>query len=114
MCAAVLDHQRPRLLAAVTILVSRNGIGALPVYESVIPPARLGASRGLLAMYDELHWDLNLAIAGDDGEHVAVGYDATMTKDGDQAHVAAMEVYRVVDGEITEMLNGGGKQGLWL
>jgi predicted SnoaL-like aldol condensation-catalyzing enzyme len=53
-------------------------------------------------MYDELHWDLNLVIAGDDGEHVAVGYDATMTNDGDQAHVAAVEVYRVVDGEITE------------
>jgi hypothetical protein len=37
----------------------------------------------LLAMYDELHWDLNLVIAGDDGE-------------------------------ITEIWNGGDKQGLWL
>ena len=53
-------------------------------------------------MYDELHSDLNLVIAGDEGEHVAVVYDATMTMDGDQAHVAGMEVYRVVDGEITE------------
>lgn len=68
----------------------------------------------LLAMYDELHWDLNLVIAGDDGEHVAVVYDGKMTKGGDEAHVAGMDVYRVIGGEITEMWNGGGKQGLWL
>jgi predicted SnoaL-like aldol condensation-catalyzing enzyme len=66
------------------------------------------------AQFDKLHWDLNLVVAGDDGEHVAVVYDGTMTKGGDKAHVAGMEVYRVVDGEITEIWNGGDKQGLWL
>jgi predicted SnoaL-like aldol condensation-catalyzing enzyme len=67
-----------------------------------------------LALFDKLQWRLNLVIAGDDGEHVAVIYDGTITKGGDEAHVAGMEVYRVVDGEITEIWNGGEKQGLWL
>jgi predicted SnoaL-like aldol condensation-catalyzing enzyme len=67
-----------------------------------------------LAMFDKLRWDLNLVIAGDDGHHVAVVYDGKMAKDGEEAHVAGMEVYRVVDGEITEIWNGGDKQGLWL
>ncbi len=67
-----------------------------------------------LAMFDKLRWDLNLVIAGDDGEHVAVVYDGTMTKGDDEAHVAGMKVYRVVDGEITEIWTGGDKQGLWL
>ena len=68
----------------------------------------------ILAMFDKLHWDLHLVIAGDDGQHVAVVYNATMTKGGDEAQVGGMDVYRVVDGEITEMWNGGDKQGLWL
>lgn len=67
-----------------------------------------------LAQFDKLQWDLNLVVAGDDGEHVAVVYDRTTTKAGDELHVAGMEVYRVVDGEITEIWNGGDKQGLWL
>jgi predicted SnoaL-like aldol condensation-catalyzing enzyme len=67
-----------------------------------------------LALFDTLHWQLNLVVAGDDGEHVAVVYDGTMTKGGEKAHCAGMEVYRVVAGEITEIWNGGDKQGLWL
>jgi predicted SnoaL-like aldol condensation-catalyzing enzyme len=67
-----------------------------------------------LAMFDKLRWDLNLVVAGDDGQHVAVVYDGTITNGGDEAHVAGMKVYRVVDGEITEIWNGGDKQGLWL
>jgi predicted SnoaL-like aldol condensation-catalyzing enzyme len=65
-----------------------------------------------LAMFDKLRWNLNIVVAGDDGQHVAVVYDGTITKGGDEAH--GMEVYRVVDGEITEIWNGGEKQGLWL
>ena len=68
----------------------------------------------ILAQFDSLQWDLNLVVAGDDGEHVAVVYDGTITKGPDEAHVAGMEVYRVVNGEITEIWNGGDKQGLWL
>ena len=67
-----------------------------------------------LAQLDSLRWDLNLIVAGDDGEHVAVVYDRTITKGLDEAHVAGMVVYRVVNGEITEIWNGGDKQGLWL
>jgi predicted SnoaL-like aldol condensation-catalyzing enzyme len=67
-----------------------------------------------LAHFDTLRWEFNLIVAGDDGEHVAVVYDGTITKGADKAHVAGMEVYRVVAGEISEIWNGGNKQGLWL
>jgi predicted SnoaL-like aldol condensation-catalyzing enzyme len=67
---------------------------------------------------DKLRFDLNIVIAGDDGEHVAIVYDSTMTtKDGAEANtetsVASIEVFRVVDGKITEVWNCGYKQGVW-
>jgi predicted SnoaL-like aldol condensation-catalyzing enzyme len=68
----------------------------------------------MLAMFDQLRWDLSLVIAGDDGEHVAVVYNGAMVKDGHQTNVAGVEVYRVVDGEIAEIWNGGERPGLWL
>ena len=65
-------------------------------------------------LFDELHFDLKIAIAGDDGEHVAIVYDSTMaTKDGTKTNVASIEVFRVVNGEITEVWNCGYKQGVW-
>ncbi len=61
-----------------------------------------------------LHFDLNIVIVGDDGEHVAIVYDSTMTaKDGTETNVASIEVFRVVDGKITEVWNCGYKQGVW-
>jgi predicted SnoaL-like aldol condensation-catalyzing enzyme len=66
------------------------------------------------ASVDKLHYDLRLVIAGDDGEHVAVVYDGTLSKDGYDFQVASIEAYRVVDGQITEMWNCGAKPGLWL
>jgi predicted SnoaL-like aldol condensation-catalyzing enzyme len=63
---------------------------------------------------DRLHFDLNIVIAGDDGEHVAIVYDSTITaKDGTETNVASIEVFRVVDGKITEVWNCGYKQGVW-
>jgi predicted SnoaL-like aldol condensation-catalyzing enzyme len=65
-------------------------------------------------LVDSLRFDLNIVIEGDDGEHVAIVYDSTMTtSDGTQTNVASIEVFRVVDGKITEVWNCGYKQGVW-
>jgi predicted SnoaL-like aldol condensation-catalyzing enzyme len=64
--------------------------------------------------FDKLHFDLNIVIAGDDGEHVAIVYDSTITdKDGTEVPIAGIEVFRVVDGKITEVWNCGYGQGVW-
>jgi predicted SnoaL-like aldol condensation-catalyzing enzyme len=65
-------------------------------------------------LFDRLRFDLDIVIAGDDGEHVAIVYDSAMaTKDGTETNVASIEVFRVVDGKITEVWNCGYKQGVW-
>ena len=66
------------------------------------------------ASSDKFRYDLRLLIADDDGEHVAIVYDATVVQAGQLIQVASIEVYRVVDGQISEMWSFGGKQGLWL
>ncbi len=67
-----------------------------------------------LAMFDDIRFDLNLVVAGDDGEHVAVVYQSPMTlKDGTEVSIGSMEIFRVVDGRITEVWNCGYKQGVW-
>jgi ketosteroid isomerase-like protein len=66
------------------------------------------------AMFDELHFDLNVVVAGDDGEHVAIVYQMTgTTVDGNDMPIASIEVFHVVDGRITEVYNCGYKQGFW-
>ncbi|MGV0044736.1 nuclear transport factor 2 family protein [Mycobacterium colombiense] len=63
---------------------------------------------------ESLHFDLNVVIEGDDGEHVAIVYDSTITsKGGAETNIASIEVFRVVDGKITEVWNGGYQQGVW-
>jgi predicted SnoaL-like aldol condensation-catalyzing enzyme len=65
-------------------------------------------------MFEALHFDLNLVVAGDDGEHVAIVYQSPMTlNDGTQTTIGSMEIFRVVDGRITEVWNCGYKQGVW-
>lgn len=65
-------------------------------------------------LVDSLRFDLNMVIEGDDGEHVAIVYDSTITtKDGTETNIASIEVFRVVDGKITEVWNGGYQQGVW-
>lgn len=67
-----------------------------------------------LAMFDDIRFDLNLVVAGDDGEHVAVVYQSPMTlTDGTEISIGSMEIFRVVDGRITEVWNCGYKQGVW-
>jgi predicted SnoaL-like aldol condensation-catalyzing enzyme len=68
----------------------------------------------LWAMFDKLRFDLNLVVAGDDGEHVAIVYQSPMTlKDGTETTVGSMEIFLVVDGRIIEVWNCGYKQGVW-
>jgi len=63
---------------------------------------------------EELRFDLNLVVAGDDGEHVAIVYESPIRlKDGTETTVGSMEIFRVVDGRITEVWNCGYKQGVW-
>ena len=65
-------------------------------------------------MFDKLRFDLNIVVAGDDGEHVAIVYESPMTtKDGTETTISSMEIFRVVDGRITEVWNCGYKQGVW-
>jgi predicted SnoaL-like aldol condensation-catalyzing enzyme len=65
-------------------------------------------------MFDTIRFDLNLVVAGDDGEHVAIVYQSPMElKDGTKTDVGSMEIFRVVDGRITEVWNCGYKQGVW-
>jgi len=55
-------------------------------------------------MFEKLRFDLNLVVAGDDGEHVAIVYQSPMTlKDGTETTVGSIEVFRVVDGRIIEV-----------
>jgi predicted SnoaL-like aldol condensation-catalyzing enzyme len=66
------------------------------------------------AMFDTIRFDLNLVVAGDDGEHVAIVYQSPMTlKDGTNVDVGSMEIFRVVGGKITEVWNCGYKRGVW-
>ena len=66
------------------------------------------------AMFETIRFDLNLVVAGDDGEHVAIVYQSPMKlKDGTEANVGSMEIFRVVDGRITEVWNCGYQQGVW-
>lgn len=67
------------------------------------------------AMFETIRFDLNLIVAGDDGEHVAIVYESPMTStDGHSLTIGSMEIFRVVDGRITEVWNCGYKQGVWV
>jgi predicted SnoaL-like aldol condensation-catalyzing enzyme len=66
------------------------------------------------ALFETVRFDLNLVVAGDDGEHVAIVYQSPMElKDGTKTDVGGMEIFRVIDGRITEVWNCGYKQGIW-
>jgi predicted SnoaL-like aldol condensation-catalyzing enzyme len=66
------------------------------------------------SMFSAIRFDLNLVVAGDDGEHVAIVYQSPMElKDGTKTSVGSMEIFRVVDGRIVEVWNCGYKQGEW-
>lgn len=62
---------------------------------------------------ESLHFDLNVVVAGDDDEHVTIVYDSTVVANRTETNIASIEVFRVVDGRITEVWNCGYKQGVW-
>jgi predicted SnoaL-like aldol condensation-catalyzing enzyme len=65
-------------------------------------------------MFSTIRFDLNLVVTGDDGEHVAIVYQSPMElKDGTKTDVGSMEIFRVVEGRITEVWNCGYKQRVW-
>jgi predicted SnoaL-like aldol condensation-catalyzing enzyme len=91
--------------------VIRHGVGEAHTLTRAQAVSRV---RDVWAMFDKLRFDLNVVAAGDDGEHVAIVYDSSMTtKDGAETNVASIEVFRVVDGKITEVWNCGYQQGVW-
>ena len=66
------------------------------------------------AIFEDIRFALNLVVAGDDGEHVAIVYQSPMKlKDGTETTISSMEIFRVRDGRITEVWNCGYKQGVW-
>jgi predicted SnoaL-like aldol condensation-catalyzing enzyme len=65
-------------------------------------------------LVETLRFELNVVVDGGDGEHVAIVYESNITdRDGGQTNIASIEVFRVVDGKITEVWNCGYKQGVW-
>ncbi|SEH87973.1 SnoaL-like domain-containing protein [Mycolicibacterium rutilum] len=87
------------------------------VGEAAHTLTRAQAVRRIVDMWEiteTIRFDLNLVVAGDDGEHVAIVYESPMElKDGTQTTIGSMEVFRVVDGRIVEVWNCGYKQGVW-
>lgn len=65
------------------------------------------------ALFDKLRFELKIVIPSDDGEHVAIVYDSSMTKGDTEVNVASIEVFRVLDGQIVEVWNCGYQQGVW-
>ncbi len=66
------------------------------------------------AMFETIRFDLILVLAADDGEHVTVVYQSPMKlKDGTETTIGNMEIFRVIEGRITEVWNCGYKQGVW-
>lgn len=49
----------------------------------------------------------------DDGRHVASAYDITFGNGDSQQTVSGIEIFRVVDGKITETWNSSTQPGAW-
>jgi len=57
---------------------------------------------------------LPIIVAGDDDQHVAIVYQAEITgHDGELDAVASIEVFRVIDGRITDVWNNTHQRGRW-
>lgn len=64
------------------------------------------------AMFSSIRFDLKLVVA--EGEYATIVYESPMVfPDGAELTVSSMEIFRVVDGRITEVWNCGHKQGVW-
>lgn len=91
--------------------VIRHGVGEVAVLTHDEAVQRI---RDRWSMFDRLHFALPVVVADEDGEHVAIVYQMTGTlTDGTEVPIGSMEVFRVVDGRITEVWNCGYGQGVW-
>jgi predicted SnoaL-like aldol condensation-catalyzing enzyme len=103
------DLDLARELFADTVV--RHEVGAAHTLSRAQAVTRI---RDMWEALDRLHFDVNIVIADEDGEHVAIVYDSTITAtDGGETNIASIEVFRVVNGRITEVWNCGYKQGVW-
>ena len=92
--------------------VVRHGVGGSRTLTHREAVARV---EDHLATFETITFELPVIVAGDDGEHVAIVYDTTLTTtDGEPAQVGSMEVFRVVDGRIVEVWNCGREMGRWV
>jgi len=91
--------------------VVRHGV------DSVVTLTREQARRrveDLVATVEHVAFTLPVVVTGDDGEHVAIVYQADMTgHDGRADAIASIEVFRVVDGRITDVWNNVHEHGHW-
>lgn len=68
----------------------------------------------LCATIEHVEFALPIVVAGDDGEHVAIVYQADMAgRDGSADAIASIEVFRVIDGRITDVWNNVHEHGRW-
>jgi predicted SnoaL-like aldol condensation-catalyzing enzyme len=68
----------------------------------------------LCATVEHVEFELPVVVAGDDGEHVAIVYQADMIgRDASTDGIASIEVFRVVDGRITDVWNNVHEHGRW-
>lgn len=91
--------------------VTRHGVGEVKVLTHTEAVARVVDT---WAMFETIRFDLNLVVADADCEHVVIVYQSPMVlKDGTETTISSMEVFRVIDGRITDVWNCGYKQGVW-
>ena len=91
--------------------VIRHGVGTETILTHDEAVARVVDH---LAMVDAIQFELELVVAGEDGEHVTIAYQSPITlKDGTTTIISSIEIFRVVDGRITEVWNAGHEQGAW-
>jgi predicted SnoaL-like aldol condensation-catalyzing enzyme len=89
--------------------VTRHQVGEVTVLSHAQAVARIVDHWD---MFETISFELKLVVADD--EHVAIVYQSPMKlKDGTETTVGSMEIFRVVDGRITEVWNCGYKQGVW-
>lgn len=92
--------------------VTRHGVGEIVVLTHQEAVDRVVEH---WAMFQSIRFDLNLVIAGADDEHVTLVYQSPMTlTDGSALTISSIEVFRVVEGRITEVWNCGYKEGVWV
>ncbi|CDQ42492.1 SnoaL-like polyketide cyclase [Mycolicibacterium neoaurum] len=91
--------------------VIRHGVGSVTVLTHDEAVARIKDHH---AMFESIRFDVRTIVAGVDGEHAAIMYDATIVlDDGTVSAIGSMEIFRVVDGRITEVWNTGHQEGSW-